>query len=91
MNKYIATFFSHYDAMMFFNHVKETGAAAKLMPVPRRVSSSCGTCVYFDSEMELMSNGRIITKFLTLSQSEIEAIYIETASGYMEVWGSAEV
>ncbi len=43
MNEYVVTFFSHYDAVQFAAAAKKAGVAAKLMPVPRRLSSSCGT------------------------------------------------
>ncbi len=50
MNKYIATFYTHYGAMKFGKDCKKSGIAAKQMPVPRKLSSSCGTCVFFESE-----------------------------------------
>ncbi len=49
MQTYIATFFSHFGAIRFSKQLKETGLHGKLMPVPRRVSSSCGTCVKFEA------------------------------------------
>ena len=45
---YIATFFSHYGAMQFTRKLKSCGIEAKMMPVPRRLSSSCGTGVRFE-------------------------------------------
>ena len=77
MNNYIATFFSHYDALTFYNLLKERGIVAKLAPVPRKVSSSCGTCVSFVTDS--------ITDF---PGYEIDAIYIETADGFSEAWTS---
>ena len=50
MQTYIATFFSHFGAIRFSKQLKSEGIAAKLMPVPRRVSSSCGTCVRYRAE-----------------------------------------
>ena len=44
---YIATFFSHFDAVQFSRVAKENGIDAKLMPVPRKISSSCGTGAQF--------------------------------------------
>jgi len=67
MSKYVATFFSHYDALTFFNYLKETGVSASLAPVPRKVSSSCGTCVAFEADA-----------VPEVPDSEIEAIYLET-------------
>lgn len=42
---YIATFFSHFGAIRFKRECDAKGYDAKLMPVPRELSSSCGTCV----------------------------------------------
>ena len=49
MQTYIATFFSHFGAIRFNKDLKAAGLSGKLMPVPRRVSSSCGTCVKFEA------------------------------------------
>ena len=42
---YIATFFSHFGAIRYKKLCEQAGYAAKTMPVPRTLSSSCGTCV----------------------------------------------
>ena len=42
---FIATFFSHYGAMHCKKLCDGQGLSARLMPVPRALSSSCGTCV----------------------------------------------
>ena len=52
MQTYIATFFSHFGAIRFNKDLKAIGLSGKLMPVPRRVSSSCGTCVKFEAESD---------------------------------------
>lgn len=46
---YIATFYSHFGAMRFKKACEQAGASAKLMPVPRDLSSSCGTCVRYEA------------------------------------------
>lgn len=46
---YIATFYSHFGAMRFKKICNEKQIAARLMPVPRDLSSSCGTCVRYES------------------------------------------
>ena len=48
MNRYIATFYSHFGAMSYYDSIIKQGISAKLMPVPRKVSSSCGTCVSYE-------------------------------------------
>ena len=52
MQTYIATFFSHFGAIRFSKQLKSEGIAAKLMPVPRRVCSACGTCVKYEAASE---------------------------------------
>lgn len=42
--EYIATFFSHYDAMLFKKTLEDSRFRVELRPVPRSLSSSCGTC-----------------------------------------------
>ncbi|MCL2147592.1 MAG: DUF3343 domain-containing protein [Synergistaceae bacterium] len=74
MSEYVATFYSHYDALIFYNFLKENNVIAKLTPVPRKVSASCGTCVLFSSDTVIDFTGH-----------ELEALYIETSDGYKEV------
>jgi len=72
MNSYIVTFFSHYDAIVFCSALKKEGINARMMPVPRRVSSSCGTCVAYDAD-ELS---------IDFNEHEIEHAYVQTSSGF---------
>ena len=48
MNKYIATFYSHFGAVRFSRELKAHAVTVRLGPVPRFLSSSCGTCAEFD-------------------------------------------
>ena len=50
MTEYIATFYSHFGAMRFQKELKAQGIQARMMPVPRSLSSSCGTAVLFQAE-----------------------------------------
>lgn len=45
---YLATFHTHFDAMKYLRFLKGRGIKGALKPVPRRISSSCGTCAVFD-------------------------------------------
>ncbi len=45
---YLATFFSHFGAVRFRRLCSSRGVEAELMPVPRSLSSNCGTCARFD-------------------------------------------
>lgn len=47
---YIATFYSHFGAIRFKKQCDKKQMAAKIMPVPRNLSSSCGTCVQYEGE-----------------------------------------
>ena len=44
----IATFYSHFGAIRFKRECDRLGFPAKVMPVPRNLSSSCGTCVQYE-------------------------------------------
>lgn len=44
---YIVTFYSHYAAMIFNRSLQDVSIKGVLRPVPRDLSSSCGTCVSF--------------------------------------------
>lgn len=44
---YIATFYSHFGAIRFNRDLKKLGILGQIMPVPRNLSSSCGTCVAY--------------------------------------------
>ena len=43
----IATFYSHFGAICFQKLCEAHRIPARLMPVPRTLSSSCGTCVRY--------------------------------------------
>ncbi len=46
---YIATFYSHFGAVRFKKLCDSKQIPARLMPVPRNLSSSCGTCVRYEA------------------------------------------
>lgn len=49
MNQYIATFHTHLAALTTARALGAEGIPAKMMPVPRKLSSSCGTCVRYEA------------------------------------------
>ena len=67
MNKYLATFYSHFGAMSYYASITKQGISAKLMPVPRKISSSCGTCVSYEHLVAV-----------DLDDCELECVYIDT-------------
>lgn len=44
---YISTFYSHFGAVRFKKACDKKHIESRMMPVPRNLSSSCGTCVRF--------------------------------------------
>ena len=47
MKEYIATFHTHLSALLTNRTLTSRGIQARMMPVPRKLSSSCGTCVRY--------------------------------------------
>ena len=50
MNEYIATFHTHADALVSHRNLTGAGLSARMMPVPRKLSSSCGTCIRYTAD-----------------------------------------
>ena len=75
--KYIATFFSHFGAIRFEKNCKSKNITAKLMPVPRTLSSSCGTCVSYEN------NNFNISEEIS---DEVEQIVEVLEDGYKECY-----
>lgn len=75
MSEYIATFYAHIHAVRFSRFLKSRGLKAVMAPVPRRVSSSCGTCVrfYADGDEELHSED--IEKLYRLDGETLTLLY----------------
>ena len=65
MREYIATFHTHLAALMTCRNLNGRGAKAGMMPVPRKLSSSCGTCVRYQAEEAL----------LDAMDADVEAVY----------------
>ena len=49
MSHYIATFHTHLAALKSHRSLKSAGSPARMAPVPRKISSSCGTCVFYEA------------------------------------------
>ena len=50
MKDYVATFHTHLSALLTSRNLKNSGVDARMMPVFRKLSSSCGTCVVYAAE-----------------------------------------
>jgi len=65
MQEYIATFHTHLSALMTSRTLTSLGVRAQMMPVPRKLSSSCGTCVRYLAE----------EAHLSAMDEDVEAVY----------------
>jgi len=65
MKEYIATFHTHLAALLTSRALTSRGVRAQMMPVPRKLSSSCGTCVRYLAE----------DAHLTAMDEDVEAVY----------------
>ena len=69
---FVATFHTHLSAMLTCGSLQKAGVTAKLAPVPRVLSSSCGTCVLYEGEGPLLER----------MDADTEAVYRRTEAGY---------
>ena len=70
--RFIATFYTQAAALLSNRALKNAGIESKAGPVPRELSSSCGTCVHYQSEEPMIS-------FL---DADVESVYEDTGNGY---------
>ena len=47
MKDFVASFHTHLSALMTDRALKAEGITSRMAPVPRKLSSSCGTCVLY--------------------------------------------
>lgn len=71
---YISTFFSHFGAVAWKRFCDAHQIPARMMPVPRSLSSSCGTCVRWEGE-ELLSQAA--------DAEEVEQVVQAAEDGYV--------
>ncbi len=71
MMEKIATFHTHFGAIRFHKRLIGLGDNAVMMPVPRKLSASCGTCVRFSLPFDP-----------EWSDEDLEAVYNVDGSGY---------
>lgn len=68
MNQYVATFHTHVSALITSRALTALGVSARMAPVPRKLSSSCGTCVFYAAE----------TPQLDAMDQDVESVYRQT-------------
>ena len=78
MRTYVATFFTHFGAVKFARDLHRQKLVATLMPVPRKLSSSCGTCVRFCGEGEL-------SQWLP-QEPELDRVFLQEEEGYTQIY-----
>lgn len=78
---YIATFFTHFAAVNFQRQLKSSGQKPMLMPVPRKLSSSCGTCVKFvlNSDIQEFVHSGIFDE-------DVDTVYLVQDDNYTAVY-----
>ena len=79
--KYIATFYSHFVAIRFKREAPEGVTNIELRPVPRNLSSSCGTSASFEADESFT--------FTEDPTEEIEQIVAVTVEGYRTIFESS--
>lgn len=75
MTVYLVTFYSHFGAIRFKKRCDARAFPARLMPVPRSLSSSCGICVRFETDEPIPN------EFIS---EDVERIVEPNEAGYQE-------
>lgn len=77
MSAYIATFHTHLAALLTSRALGQADIPSRMAPVPRKLSSSCGTCVLYEGE----------TPRLELMDRDTEAVYeIQGEETYLRLY-----
>ena len=75
MMTYIATFYSHKKKKKKKKNCEKMHLEALVMPVPRDLSSSCGTCVRFVAEGEFPEKNEEVEQIVRIEDSGYVCIY----------------
>ncbi|MEG0273070.1 MAG: DUF3343 domain-containing protein [Hydrogenoanaerobacterium sp.] len=75
MAQYIATFHTHLAALCTDRTLRAIGVTTQMTPVPRKLSSSCGTCVRYAAE----------DAHLDKMDTDVESVYSLSASDEYEL------
>lgn len=74
--EYMVIFFTHSGAIKYNRYLQELGIESNLMPVPRRLSSSCGIgarFIYDNSISKIINND--INKIYKVNSGDYQMIY----------------
>ena len=80
MADYVDTFHTHLAALRTCRALTKAGAQARMAPVPRSLSSSCGTCVFYCGESPMEP----------CMDQDLEAVYLREGGGYTLVFQGTE-
>ena len=69
---FTATFHTHFGATAFLRELNKKGKTARMAPVPRCLSASCGVCVIFYDK-----DGLDFSKY-----TDLDGVYLEENGGY---------
>ena len=75
----IATFHTHFGALSFHKKLKGLRDSAVMMPVPRKLSASCGTCVKFSLPFDP-----------AWADEDLDAVYLHEAGYYRLLFQNEE-
>lgn len=76
----IATFHTHLGALRFEKLLRGLGdGEASMMPVPRKLSASCGTCVSFKLPFDE-----------AWTNEDLDSVYVREGTGYRTVYTQEE-
>lgn len=76
----IATFHTHLGALRLEKKLKNLGDdKAVMMPVPRKLSASCGTCVRFELPFEPQ-----------WASEDLDSVYVRQGAGFRAVYVNEE-
>ena len=76
MERFVATFHTHLSALLSSRSLAGAGVKARLAPVPRSLSSSCGTSVLYEAEESCLS----------LLDEDVERVYREADGGHTMIY-----
>ncbi len=76
MERFVATFHTHLSALLSSRSLAGAGVKARLAPVPRSLSSSCGTCVLYEAEESCLSR----------LDEDVERVYREADGGHTMIY-----
>ena len=75
--EFVVTFYSHFDGILFKKEFEKKDIEVKLGPVPRRLSSSCGTAAFFSTKRAVAEKA-----LEGLSGISIEQIVLSSGEAY---------